>query len=90
LQSTGVQLPPRPTREKKPTFKTVAIMVRATIRMRKGAEQWVKSKKIHEALMAKVESMQRKEGDQKPESLARKDAVISKRRSRRSIANGSP
>jgi hypothetical protein len=64
-------------------------MVRATIRMRKGAEQWVKSKKIHEALMAKVVSMQRKEGDEKPESLARKkDAVVSKRRSRRSITNG--
>jgi Pericentrin-AKAP-450 domain of centrosomal targeting protein len=89
LQSTGVQLPPRLAREKKPTLKAVAIMVRATIRMRKGAEQWAKSKKIHEALMAKVESMQRKEGDERAESLPRrKDAGVLKRRLRRSIANG--
>lgn len=89
LQSTGVQLPPRPVREKKPTLKMVAIMIRATIRMRKGAERWAKSKKIHEALIAKAESMKRKEGEEKAESLARrKDAVVAKRRSKRSILNG--
>lgn len=89
LQSTGVQPPVRPTKEKKTTLKTVSLMVRATIRMKKGADQWAKSKKIHEALIAKVESMKRKEGDEKAESLARrKEAVVSKRRSRRSLTNG--
>lgn len=60
LQSAGVQLPARPTateEKKRPTLKAVALMVRATIRMRTGAEQWAKSRKIHDALVAKVESM---------------------------------
>jgi hypothetical protein len=60
LQSAGVQLPARPTateEKKRPTLKAVALMVRATVRMRTGAEQWAKSRKIHDALVAKVESM---------------------------------
>jgi hypothetical protein len=62
--------------------------------MKKGAEQWAKSRKIHEALTAKVESMKRKEGGgsgggEKAElSARRRDAVLAKRRSRRSLTNG--
>lgn len=36
------------TKPKKPTIRTVAIMVRAICRMKRGAEEWGKSKKIHE------------------------------------------
>lgn len=79
-----MQPPPRPVKEKKTTLKTVALMVRATIRMKKGAEQWAKSKKIHEALLAKVEFMKRQDIEQ---SSKRKEAVVTKRRSRRSVTN---
>jgi hypothetical protein len=75
LRSTGIKLPPRPIKEKKATFRTVAFMIRATVRMRKGAEQWAKSRKIHEALVAKVESMKKKEAEAKKkesEGLKRK------------------
>jgi hypothetical protein len=52
-------LPERP--KKKPTFKTVAILVRATIRMKKSAEEWRKSRKIQEALIMKVEAIKKAE-----------------------------
>lgn len=32
-------------------------MIQATIRMKRGAEQWAKSRQIHEAILAKRESM---------------------------------
>jgi len=38
----------------------VAWAVRATVRMKKSAEQWGESRKIHERIMAKVEEMRRK------------------------------
>jgi hypothetical protein len=76
LKSTGIQLPSKKIKEKKATFRTVAIMVRATIRMKKGAEQWAKSRKVHDALVSKIESMKKKE------------AEASKRKSRKSITSG--
>jgi hypothetical protein len=59
-------------------------MVRATLRMKKGAEQWAKSKKIHEALTAKVEWMKKQDN----EILKRKEDAVSRRRSRKTITNG--
>ena len=60
LRSTSVSIPERPKPVKKATFRQIAIMIRATIRMKKGAEQWAKSRKIHDSIVAKVESMKRK------------------------------
>jgi hypothetical protein len=60
LRTTSVALPERPKPVKKATFRQVAIMIRATIRMKKGAEQWAKSRKIHDSILAKVESMKQK------------------------------
>jgi hypothetical protein len=34
-------------------------MIRATIRMKKGAQEWAKSRKIHDSIVAKRESMKR-------------------------------
>jgi hypothetical protein len=45
---------------KKPTLKSVAIMVRASIRMKRGADEWTKSRKVHERLLGGLESMRRK------------------------------
>jgi hypothetical protein len=45
---------------KKPSFRTIAIMVRAGVRMKRGAEQWAKSRQIHEKLVTKLEVMRRK------------------------------
>jgi hypothetical protein len=75
LQSAGVQLPARPTateEKKRPTLKAVALMVRATVRMRTGAEQWAKSRKIHDALVAKVESMRSYTNTNRSTSVERK------------------
>lgn len=36
-------------------------MVRATVRMKKGAEEWKKSRKIQDALILKVEAMKKAE-----------------------------
>jgi hypothetical protein len=60
LRSANVSIPEPPKPVKKATFRQVAIMIRATIRMKKGAEQWAKSRKIHDSIVAKVESMKRK------------------------------
>jgi Pericentrin-AKAP-450 domain of centrosomal targeting protein len=59
LQQMGIT-PDRTIHEKKPSLRTVAIMVRAGVRMRRGAEQWAKSRKIHERLVATLEVMRRK------------------------------
>jgi hypothetical protein len=37
----------------------VAQMVRATVRMKKGAEQWAESRKIHDRLVSKMDLMKR-------------------------------
>jgi hypothetical protein len=54
LLSAGVTLPPREP-EKKKTLRTVAHMVRATIRMKKFATDWAESKKLHDRIKAKIE-----------------------------------
>ncbi|CAL3971840.1 unnamed protein product [Diplocarpon coronariae] len=52
LESAGVKRPP--PRPKKPmTLRKVAIMVRATLRMKKGVEEWSKSRRIHDLIEAK-------------------------------------
>jgi hypothetical protein len=52
--------PDRTIHVKKPSFRTVAIMVRACVRMKRGAEQWAKSRQIHEKIVNKLEVMKRK------------------------------
>ncbi|KAG0647301.1 Spindle pole body pcp1 [Hyphodiscus hymeniophilus] len=55
LRSTPYALPERPKEVKKTTLRQVAIMVRATVRMKMGAQEWAKSRAIKEALEAKRE-----------------------------------
>jgi hypothetical protein len=59
LQQMGIT-PDRSIHVKKPSFRTVAIMVRAGVRMKRGAEQWAKSRQLHEKLVTKLEVMRRK------------------------------
>ena len=49
-------------RPEKPSLKRVGLAVLATIRMRRGAEAWAKSRKIHDRLAGKVKEMKRVEG----------------------------
>lgn len=57
--------------------------------MKKGAEQWAKSRKIYDALTAKVDAMKLQATDTRVEVfMKRKDAGVSRRKSRRSITNG--
>jgi hypothetical protein len=73
--------------EKRPTLRTVALMVRAGVRMKRGAEEWAKSKKIQERLLGSLESMRRKkllEGGPKVEKTRKerdggRDRVSSRR-----------
>lgn len=44
---------------KKPTIRSVSLMIMAGVRMRKGAEEWRKSRKIHERIVGKLEGMKR-------------------------------
>lgn len=60
LQQMGIT-PDKTFHEKRPTLKSVAIMVMAGVRMRKGAQQWAKHRKVHERLVASVEVMRKKE-----------------------------
>jgi hypothetical protein len=59
LQQMGIK-PDRTIVEKTPSLRTVAFMVVATIRMRRGAAQWAKSRKVHDRLVAGLEVMKRK------------------------------
>jgi hypothetical protein len=56
-KAVGQKAPPRP--KKKRTFRQVAQMVRATVRMKKNAELWGESRKLNEKIKAKVEQQQR-------------------------------
>ena len=49
-------------RPEKPSLKRVGLAILATIRMRRGAEAWAKSRKIHDRLAGKVKEMKRIEG----------------------------
>lgn len=49
-------------RPEKPSLKRVGLAVLATVRMRRGAEAWAKSRKIHDRLAGKVKEMKRIEG----------------------------
>lgn len=46
-------------RPEKPSLKRVGLAILATIRMRRGAEAWAKSRKIHDRLAGKVKEMRR-------------------------------
>ena len=43
----------------RPSLKRVGLAVLATVRMKRGAEQWAKSRKIHDKLAGKVAEMRR-------------------------------
>ena len=60
LQQMGIT-PNRTIHDKKPTLRIVAMMVLAGVRMKRGAEKWAKSKKIHERLVTSLEIMRRKQ-----------------------------
>lgn len=46
-------------RQRKPSLRTAGLAVIAGIRMRKMREEWANSKKLHDALVKKLESMRR-------------------------------
>lgn len=54
---------------KKPTFLVVATMVRAAVRMKRGAEEWAQSRKLHDRLLQGLEAMRKKERVKKRKSL---------------------
>ena len=62
----------------RPSLKRVGLAVLATIRMKRGAEQWAKSRKIHDKLAGKVAEMRRASGNE--ESQYRTPKRISSRR----------
>ena len=61
LEEMGVT-PKTQVRERKPSLKSVAYMVIATVRMQKMQEAWSGNKKLHESLMKKLDGMRRKQG----------------------------
>lgn len=61
LEEMGVT-PDTKIRERKPSLRSVAYMVIATVRMQKMQEAWAGNKKLHESLMKKLDGMRRKQG----------------------------
>lgn len=61
LEEMGIT-PDLTIRQRKPTLKSVGLMVIATVRMQKMQQAWAGNKKLHEALMKKLEGMRRKQG----------------------------
>jgi len=72
IRSSGIEIADRP--KKQVTFKMVAILVRATVRMKKSAEEWRKSRKIQKLLIQKVEEMKKTEKDAAKDAL--KESVV--------------
>jgi hypothetical protein len=61
LQQMGIT-PDKTIHDKRPSLRSVAFMVMAGVRMKKGAERWARNRKVHEKLVASVEVMRRKNG----------------------------
>ncbi|KAE8449961.1 hypothetical protein EG329_007100 [Mollisiaceae sp. DMI_Dod_QoI] len=59
LLSAGVTLPTREPGKRK-TLRTIAQMVRATVRMKKFAADWAESRKLHDRIKAKIEEQKTK------------------------------
>ncbi|QSZ31995.1 hypothetical protein DSL72_001564 [Monilinia vaccinii-corymbosi] len=57
LRQTSLIPEPAPAPKPKATIRTVAFLIIASVRMRKGAEAWDKNKKIHQKLLGKLEVM---------------------------------
>jgi hypothetical protein len=51
--------PDRSTYPARPSLKRAALLVLACVRMRRGAEAWAKSRRIHERIVGKLDSMRR-------------------------------
>lgn len=56
LEEIGIS-PDMTIREKKPTLKTVGLVVVASLRMQKLSQQWAEKKKLHLDLVRKLEGM---------------------------------
>ncbi|KAF2155184.1 hypothetical protein K461DRAFT_276378 [Myriangium duriaei CBS 260.36] len=56
LEEMGIT-PDVSVREKRPSLKAAGHAIIATIRMRKMQQAWAGSKKLHESLLKKLESM---------------------------------
>lgn len=50
---------------KKTSFRVVAKMVLASVRMKRGAQEWAKSRHIHERLVASKQSMKRQSANER-------------------------
>ncbi|RQM07594.1 hypothetical protein DH86_00002040, partial [Scytalidium sp. 3C] len=59
LQQMGIT-PDTTFHQRRRSLRSVVFMITATVRMRKGAENWAKSRKIHEKLVSSLEVMRRK------------------------------
>lgn len=46
--------------EKKRSLRAVALMVMAGVRMKRDAEKWAKSRKVHDRLVSTLTTMKRK------------------------------
>ncbi|KAA8566334.1 hypothetical protein EYC84_008919 [Monilinia fructicola] len=55
LRQTSLIPEPAPAPKTKATIRTVAFLIIASVRMRKGAEAWDKNKKIHQKILGKLE-----------------------------------
>ena len=58
LEEMGVA-PDQKTKEKKPTLRTVGLMVVAGIRMQRLQKEWAVQKKVQASLVKKAEGMRR-------------------------------
>ncbi|ESZ96674.1 hypothetical protein SBOR_2933 [Sclerotinia borealis F-4128] len=57
LRQTSLNPEPAPAPKPKATIRTVALLIIASVRMRKGAEAWDINKKMHEKILGKLEVM---------------------------------
>ncbi|KAI9731472.1 MAG: hypothetical protein M1818_007862 [Claussenomyces sp. TS43310] len=69
----------------KPTLRTLAIMVRASVRMRRGAERWAAQRKVHERLLQGFEAMRRRGGRDGKEGGRDKEKDKERGRTRKSL-----
>jgi len=54
--------PDRSVHAPRPSLRRAGLLVLACVRMRRGAEAWAKSRRVHERIVGKLESMRRADG----------------------------
>ncbi|KFY73851.1 hypothetical protein V499_06082 [Pseudogymnoascus sp. VKM F-103] len=77
-------LPPRPS------LRRVGWMVIACVRMKRGAEAWAKSRKVHERIVGKFEGMRRASSGSVVTGTGKVEKGVEKERRRRSDGPSSP